>query len=109
MAKKQRVNLLEAASLGIPEKVNTYLELKYIALADPDAQLVVRALEATMNHFKVPQEKQAFLGNLMQRISMVLARDDDNIEYYIASEDAALHNLIDMVEHFQRVAERFAN
>jgi hypothetical protein len=107
MTKKRRVNLLEAASLGIPENVNTYLELKKFAIVDPDAQLVVRALEATMDHYKVPHEKQAFVGNLMQRISMLLSRDE-NVEYYIASEDPALHNLIDMVEYFQRVAERFA-
>jgi hypothetical protein len=92
-------------SLDIPEEVNVYLLLKERAKTEPSYTRLVQALEDTMDHFKIPSEQKNQLGDFLQRFSMLLCIQDENIRLQIPTNVKWLNILTDMVEYYNNRAE----
>jgi len=84
--------------------VNAYLMLRDAARHQPQVALIFCALNETLDHFGVKEkaDRERF-GDLIQRWSMKLAEHGPMLLNF---EDAGIERLADMVEWFQKHAEK---
>lgn len=90
--------------LDIPGDINLYDELVQMAGKNPDVAILVDCLRRSLQHFNIPRERWGEVGNVVQRFSMLLCLQDEQV--CIDSDDPGLHFLTDIVEHYNRLAEK---
>ena len=88
--------------LEIPGDINLYDELVAMAGKNPDVAALVDCLHRTMQHFEIPRERWREVGNVVQRFSMLLCLQDEQVS--VDTDDPGVHALIDLTEHYNKLA-----
>ncbi len=69
------------------------------------ADVCIRAIEATLKHFRIPKKSWAEIGNIVLRLSHVMGEQDGPIQIP-ADADDGVHFAFDLYEHYNRVCSR---
>jgi hypothetical protein len=98
---------MELKENGLPGPEHNLYEIYKTQAVDQveGADICIRAIEATLKHFKIPKKSWPVVGNVVLRLSHVMGEQDQPVQIP-ADAEAGVHFAFDLYEHYNRVCSR---